>query len=239
MMAEIQQGRPRLIPIDEAMLDRLGPDPEDRTEMEKLDFAYWLSLPLKSDGRLVGILGFGFSPRRGDPQRQMPYLVSLADRVARAVATAQLIEELSSAESQFEGILGGLGSAITINDSTGKVIYANQRAVDLLGAKSIDEVLAAEPGELAARFVITREDGSGSPVETSELPGRRLLAGEAAPSLVTRSVERASGREFWIERRPRDLGPTRTSRSTSSKTSPRERPGSCGSASWSRPASSC
>jgi len=35
-------------------------------------------------------------------------------------------------------------------------------------------------------------------VAVEDLPGHRLLAGEAAPALLTRSVERATGREYWL-----------------------------------------
>ena len=38
----------------------------------------------------------------------------------------------------------------------------------------------------------------GRPVEFSELPALRLLAGLDAPPLLTRSVFRDSGRELWL-----------------------------------------
>ena len=83
-----------------------------------------------------------------------------------------------------------------MHDERGKTVYANQAAVELLGCETVEEVLAAEPGELAARFTITHEDGSPVPLE--DLPGRRLVAGEDAPSLLTRSVRRDTGEAFWL-----------------------------------------
>ena len=83
-----------------------------------------------------------------------------------------------------------------MHDARGKLVYANGAAATLLGAESVDELLAAEPGELAARFVITREDGT--PVREEDLPGQRLLAGEESPQLLTRSVHRGTGREYWL-----------------------------------------
>jgi hypothetical protein len=50
--------------------------------------------------------------------------------------------------------------------------------------------------ELAERFAITKEDGS--PVELEELPGRRLVKGEHAPALLTRSVDIVTGRAYWL-----------------------------------------
>jgi PAS domain S-box-containing protein len=75
-------------------------------------------------------------------------------------------------------------------------VYANDAAVRLLGAGSREEILAAQPGEMAERFTIAKEDGST--VDRTELPGARVLRGEQAEPLLTRSVERASGRARWL-----------------------------------------
>ena len=114
---------------------------------------------------------------------------------ARERATA-LATRLLATEARLDGILGSLGEAVTVHDERGKTVYVNQAAVRLLGSGSADDVLEAEPGELAKRFHITHEDGS--PVAVEELPGRRLVAGETAPALLTRSVRRDTGEAFWL-----------------------------------------
>jgi hypothetical protein len=76
------------------------------------------------------------------------------------------------------------------------MVFANQAAVRLLEALDVDALLATRPGELAARFRITREDGS--PVTVDDLPGQRLVTGRPGAPLLTRSVHRASGRERWL-----------------------------------------
>jgi serine phosphatase RsbU (regulator of sigma subunit) len=93
-------------------------------------------------------------------------------------------------------ILGTLAEAVTVHDAGGNTVYANEAAVRLLDAESIDEVLAAAPGDLAARFTITHEDGS--PVAVSEFPGRRLAAGESGDAMLTRSVLKRTGEERWL-----------------------------------------
>jgi PAS domain S-box-containing protein len=121
----------------------------------------------------------------------------LAVIAARARERASsLAIELRGTQARLDGILGSLGEAVTVHDEHGKTVYANDAAVSLLGAEHVDEVLAANPGELADRFAITREDGS--PVRLEDLPGRRLVAGEAAPSLLTRSVRRDTGEALWL-----------------------------------------
>jgi PAS domain S-box-containing protein len=114
---------------------------------------------------------------------------------AREHATA-LAGRLQATEARLDGILGSLGEAVTVHDEQGKTVYANQAAVELLGSPDVADVLKAEPGELAKRFEMTHEDGS--PVALEELPGRRLVAGEAAPALLTRSVRRDTGEALWL-----------------------------------------
>jgi PAS domain S-box-containing protein len=114
---------------------------------------------------------------------------------ARERATA-LATKLQATEARLDGILGSLGEAVTVHDERGKTIYVNDAAIELLGLPNAEAVLRAEPGELARRFRITHEDGS--PVTVEDLPGRRLVAGEPAPALLTRSVRRDTGEAFWL-----------------------------------------
>ncbi len=97
---------------------------------------------------------------------------------------------------RLDAILGSLAEAVTVHDADGRTVYANEAAVRLLGAESVDEVLAADPGELATRFIITGEDGG--PVELGDFPGRRVIAGEDAPPVLTRTVLRATGESHWL-----------------------------------------
>jgi PAS domain S-box-containing protein len=101
-----------------------------------------------------------------------------------------------AARERLDVILGALAEAVTVHDEHGKTIYANQAAVRLLGAASVEEILASRPGELAARFAMTHEDGPVIGVD--ELPGRRAVLGEPAEPMLTRSVNRDTGDEYWL-----------------------------------------
>jgi PAS domain S-box-containing protein len=118
----------------------------------------------------------------------------------RALALAQrneaLASDLDATQARLDGILGSLGEAVTVHDERGKTVYANEAAAHLLGCKDVAEVLSAAPGELATHFTMTHEDGS--PVELADLPGRRLMQGENAPALLTRSVRHDTGDAFWL-----------------------------------------
>src|SRR3954447_24045797 len=104
--------------------------------------------------------------------------------------------DLDSAQARLDAILGSLGEAVTVHDERGQTVYANAAAADLLGRASVEEVLTAEPGDLAQNFSMTHEDGS--PVALDDLPGRRLMRGEQAPTLLTRSIRRDTGEAFWL-----------------------------------------
>ena len=88
-------------------------------------------------------------------------------------------------------MLGALAEAVLVQDQRGQTVYANDAAVRLLGASSVGELLAAQPGEVAAGFGMTREDGTT--VAVDELPGRRAVLGEDAEPTLTRSVNLETG----------------------------------------------
>jgi PAS domain S-box-containing protein len=195
-VAALRTGEPRVISIDTDSLRAIAHDDDEAKWLTTMDLAHWVNLPLQVSDQLLGSLGLGLSPARTAPDEQLPFLQALAERAARGFANTQLISELRRTRERLERILGVLAEAVTVHDERGKLVYANAAAVTLLGAESVEELLAAEPGELAGRFVITREDGT--PVQESDLPGQRLLAGEDAPTLLTRSVVRETGRVYWL-----------------------------------------
>jgi PAS domain S-box-containing protein len=114
---------------------------------------------------------------------------------AREQATTLAID-LEATQTRLDGILGSLGEAVTVHDEKGRTVYANAAAARLLGCSSVEEVMTAEPGMLAEKFLITHEDGSA--VEVADLPGRRLMKGEDSSSLLTHSVRRDTGEALWL-----------------------------------------
>ncbi|HEV7808154.1 MAG TPA: SpoIIE family protein phosphatase [Solirubrobacteraceae bacterium] len=128
-------------------------------------------------------------------------LALLSARARRSAVEARLLTEearrsADAARERLDVMLGSLAEAVTVHDGAGKTIYANDATVRLLGAHSLDEVLAARPGELSAHFAITQEDGS--PVALEDFPGRLAVLGQPAVPMLTKSVELATGREYWL-----------------------------------------
>jgi PAS domain S-box-containing protein len=123
--------------------------------------------------------------------------VWLAALRARAEAQTDRIRALSEVERQLTSALGALGEAVTVTDVSGRMLYANRAAVELLRVESVQELLTAEPGEIMGRFAVS--DEHGEPIGFDQLPGSRLLAGEeSVPPLLVRNVVRATGEERWL-----------------------------------------
>jgi GAF domain-containing protein len=156
--------------------------------------AWWVVIPLHENDRALGLLLLGLTAERGRPDAQdLVFLETLGERAARGLAANA---EHAAPRRRLDGILDALAEAVTVNDADGRTVWANEAAARLLGADTIEDVLSAAPGQLAALFLMTLEDGR--PVGLDDLPGRRLLAGLDAPPLLTRSVLRATGQERWL-----------------------------------------
>ena len=126
-------------------------------------------------------------------------VLSAQARTALASSQRQAVSARERAEAtgrRLDAILGALAEAVTVHDEHGKTIYANEAAVRLMGAESLDEVLTAAPGEMAKRFTITREDGT--PAGAEDFPGRKLVRGQPAEPMLTRAVMRSTGESYWL-----------------------------------------
>jgi serine phosphatase RsbU (regulator of sigma subunit) len=123
---------------------------------------------------------------RRSAEREREELLRL-EQMARVDAT--------EARDQLEAILRGVADAVTAQAPDGRLLFANQAAVDLLGYESSEALLAAPLTEILERFDIL--DESGRPFPTTELPGRRALANGEGSEVVVRFRVRATGEERW------------------------------------------
>ena len=104
-------------------------------------------------------------------------------------------EEREQAREQLQAILSGVADAVTAQAPDGRLLFANDAALELLGFASFDELAAAPVSSMLDRFDMLDEDGEPLPVE--ELPGRRALAVEQGAEAVVRFRLRATGDERW------------------------------------------
>jgi PAS domain S-box-containing protein len=99
------------------------------------------------------------------------------------------------ARDQLEAILSGVADAVTAQAPDGRLLFANQAAVDLLGFESREGLLSAPVAEIMGRFEVLDEEGQH--FELDQLPGRRALACGEPGEVVVRFRERGSGEERW------------------------------------------
>jgi diguanylate cyclase (GGDEF)-like protein/PAS domain S-box-containing protein len=111
-------------------------------------------------------------------------------------------EELAKAREQLEVILGGVADGITAQDATGRLIYANQRAAEIIGFSTVGELFTAPPNLIKEKFKIY--DENGNPLSLLEMPGRKALAGEYPPPLTVQYSREGDSTRYWstIKARP-------------------------------------
>jgi signal transduction histidine kinase len=96
----------------------------------------------------------------------------------------------------LEGVLRALPGGITVQDESGRVVFANDVAARSCGVASADELLAMAPERFAGAFAPIDEDGR--PLGPDELPGRRVIAGAPSAQAVLRYRPEPGKSERWV-----------------------------------------
>jgi serine phosphatase RsbU (regulator of sigma subunit)/PAS domain-containing protein len=188
-----------LAEFDEQAMRELAHDDADLDLLRRIGTQSAVIVPLVARSGALGVLTLATrAPRRRFTADDVRYAGTLAGRVALALDNAALSEELTRTERQLQTIFGTVDAAITVRDTTGRLIYGNQAAADLLTLPSVDALRAMEPAAIMERFDVYTEEGE--PVALSDLPGSRLLGGDPAEQapVVVRNVVRATGEERWL-----------------------------------------
>ena len=151
----------------------------------------------------VGYFGFSGSRDHGLGGVEVTIFVAealamtwLGSRLARerwraAVAAAEARE----ATDKLEVVLLGIRDGITMQDHTGKLVYANQAAAKIVGFPSASALLAADPATLMARFELFDVDGAPLPLE--RLPNRALFAGATPDELLVQYHVKDDLQRHW------------------------------------------
>ena len=115
---------------------------------------------------------------------------------------ARVEEELRRSRDQLQVILHGVADGITVQDRTGKLVYANRAAVRVMGFETPEELLSTPIAEVMERFEVLNEQRN--PLPLSSLPGRLALQGQEAPDRVVCWRVKATGEEHWsiVKARP-------------------------------------
>ncbi|GAC1320294.1 MAG: hypothetical protein NVSMB2_16120 [Chloroflexota bacterium] len=99
------------------------------------------------------------------------------------------------APNQFAAILACIAEGVTVEDSAGRLVYANDVAARLSGIDSGAAMMSAPLADTLGRFVLLDEHGDPFPIE--RLPGRLVLRDEVAPETVVRFRPATGGSDRW------------------------------------------
>ena len=112
-----------------------------------------------------------------------------------SAAVDQLQTGLRVAPDQFAAILACIAEGVTVQDASGRVVYANDAAARLSGFESGEELVAGSPADTLRRFKLLDQDGQ--PFLPERLPGRLVLRGENAPETIVRFRPSGGGKDQW------------------------------------------
>jgi serine phosphatase RsbU (regulator of sigma subunit)/PAS domain-containing protein len=193
----IRTGQADLAPeIPDEVLASVAQDAEHLEILRSLGFRSSMIVPLRAGGRVIGDIALVSSESgRRFGEADLAAAQELADRCGLYLENARLYRELADARDELEATLAGIADAVTVQDSTGRLTYANDAAVRLLGYPDRATLLAVPPQELAARFEVFDEEGGPFPFE--RLPGRLALLGEEPGPVTVRYRVRETGEAGW------------------------------------------
>ncbi len=104
-------------------------------------------------------------------------------------------EDLRRSRDELEIILRGVADGITVQDATGKLIYANEAAARMTGCETVEELLTTPVADLFNRYQMLDDDGNPFPLD--QLPGRAALQGRESAETLIRFRVSATGQERW------------------------------------------
>ncbi|HEY8370009.1 MAG TPA: GAF domain-containing protein, partial [Thermodesulfobacteriota bacterium] len=144
-------------------------DRDERTRNRPLwrrsGFRSYLGVPIRTDGRVAGVLGFYSRGRQRFETRDVELANTLADVVAVALENAHLFERLSLASREWEASFNAMQDGVALLDADGRIVRANEALGRLLGVA---------PGELVGRRFADAAPGLRPGAESTH--GDRTLA---------------------------------------------------------------
>jgi PAS domain S-box-containing protein len=152
-------------------------------------------IPLIVRDRVIGkFMVYWSEPHETTPD-EIESAVGIADRVAIGLARLRTEDELRASRDQLQSILAGIVDGVTVQDQSGRLVFANPAAARLIGMGTAEELFAMPPANIVSQFEMFAEDGA--PFSPAELPGRHALRGETPPPVTLRFRRVGDGGDRW------------------------------------------
>ncbi|MBI3981260.1 PAS domain S-box protein [Candidatus Microgenomates bacterium] len=100
-------------------------------------------------------------------------------------------------QPQLEVILKNIADGITVQNTQGKLVFANNTALKILDYPNLDSLLKAKPSEIIDKFEIFDEDGNK--LNLNNLPGRKALQGKSESGVIVGFRNKKNRSEKWAE----------------------------------------
>ena len=180
-------------------LEQMAHSAADLAFLRSLGVRSYLSVALRSRGRLVGVMTLvqAWSGRRHDEDDAM-FSRSLAGRVALALDNAGLFSDLESIEMRMDTVMSMLEEPVSISDRAGNLIFVNDAAVALAGVESRRDLLESKID--GPKFDIYDEDDALIARDRFPWELDRGLGGR-----IVRLVHPLHGEEQWLQIRSSDI----------------------------------
>ena len=161
--------------IPEAFIEAAAPDPRQRELLRAIGLRSSMIVPLRARGRVIGDLALATS-RSGRlyGEEDVAFAQELADRCALALDNARLYTELSTAGEEVNTILNGVADAVTAQAPDGRLVYANEAAVRIVGYGSVEAAHGRRAGGVRPPL---RDDGRARRAARRREPARAARAG--------------------------------------------------------------
>ena len=133
-------------------------------------------LPLRSGGRLLGLLGAAVPP---EASLDISFLATLADQAASAVETARLREETRTWRQRLDAVFERMAEPVLVFDAQGRLALMNPAAEELLAGRDL------RPGDSITDLVgkAGLAHAAGRPLRPEETGVHRALRGERVENL--------------------------------------------------------
>ncbi len=214
----LRTGKSELYPIvTESMLKLSARNKFELRILKKVGFNSVIVVPLKIKDKTIGAITFVATTESGKSFDKIDLMMAeeLAQRASLAIQNAKIYkgaqdelrerrrieEELRASRDQLNVIFQNVADGITVQDGSGKLIYANKMASLIAGYSSTSEMIE-NPMAWMDRFELFDEEGNE--LEDKKFPGRRALEGEINPQEIIQYVDKITGEKKWsvVKARP-------------------------------------
>lgn len=144
-----------------------------------------------------GVLGVHSTRARNFTPVDANFLQAVSNLLASAISRLAVEASLRTSRDELQVVLQGVADGITVQDPSGRLVYANDAAARTMGYSSAQRLLEAPLEEILQKFDLFDEQGKPFPLE--KLPGRMALQGEGSSSVNIRFHNKETGEERWSD----------------------------------------